>query len=109
MLSIPALAAQNQNAPTITEPYWYEGVQIVEFTYPIVIDGQFKGIAGGYGLKRNTKQSANIAADRSILYSVMPILLPPNPNLSPSHLCKHLILPHFPVSQTVSQKPSTFH
>lgn len=31
---------------TITEPYLYEGVQLIEFTYPIVIDQHFKGIAG---------------------------------------------------------------
>ena len=30
----------------ITEPYEYEGKAIVEHTYPIVIDGEFKGIAG---------------------------------------------------------------
>ena len=30
----------------ITEPYMYEGKMIVEQTYPIVIDGEFKGIAG---------------------------------------------------------------
>lgn len=32
--------------PMITEPYVYEGKMIVEQTYPIVIDGEFKGIAG---------------------------------------------------------------
>ncbi|MEO0794935.1 MAG: methyl-accepting chemotaxis protein [Verrucomicrobiota bacterium] len=30
----------------ITEPYVYEGKLIVEQTYPIIIDGEFKGIAG---------------------------------------------------------------
>jgi len=30
----------------ITEPYPYEGKLIVEQTYPIIIDGEFKGIAG---------------------------------------------------------------
>jgi len=30
----------------ITEPYVYEGKMIVEQTYPIVVDGAFKGIAG---------------------------------------------------------------
>ncbi|WP_309387174.1 methyl-accepting chemotaxis protein [Cerasicoccus frondis] len=30
----------------VTEPYVYEGKLIVEQTYPIVIDGEFKGIAG---------------------------------------------------------------
>ncbi len=30
----------------VTEPYIYQGKMIVEQTYPIVIDGQFKGIAG---------------------------------------------------------------
>ena len=30
----------------VTEPYVYEGNMIVEQTYPIVIKGQFKGIAG---------------------------------------------------------------
>ena len=30
----------------VTEPYTYEGKLIVEQTYPIIIDGQFKGIAG---------------------------------------------------------------
>jgi len=32
--------------PMVTEPYVYEGKLIVEQTYPIVIDGEFKGIAG---------------------------------------------------------------
>lgn len=30
----------------ITEPYVYEGKMLVEQTYPIVIDNQFKGVAG---------------------------------------------------------------
>lgn len=30
----------------MTEPYMYEGKMIVEQTFPIVIDGEFKGIAG---------------------------------------------------------------
>ena len=30
----------------ITEPYIYEGVPIVEHTYPLVVDGKFVGIAG---------------------------------------------------------------
>jgi methyl-accepting chemotaxis protein len=30
----------------VTEPYVYQGKMIVEQTYPIVIDGQFQGIAG---------------------------------------------------------------
>ncbi|MEM1059804.1 MAG: methyl-accepting chemotaxis protein [Verrucomicrobiota bacterium] len=33
-------------AGIITEPYIYQGKFIVEQTYPIVIDGEFKGIAG---------------------------------------------------------------
>jgi methyl-accepting chemotaxis protein len=33
-------------APLVTEPYEYEGQYIVEQTWPIVIDGAFKGIAG---------------------------------------------------------------
>jgi len=32
--------------PMITEPYLYEGRMIVEHVFPIVIDGEFKGIAG---------------------------------------------------------------
>ena len=32
--------------PMVTEPYVYEGKLIVEQTFPIVIDGEFKGIAG---------------------------------------------------------------
>ena len=32
--------------PMMTEPYVYEGKMIVEQTFPIVIDGEFKGIAG---------------------------------------------------------------
>ena len=32
--------------PKVTEPYVYEGKMIVEQTFPIVIDGQFKGVAG---------------------------------------------------------------
>ena len=35
-----------QAVPMITEPYVYGGKMIVEQTFPIVIDGQFKGIAG---------------------------------------------------------------
>ena len=30
----------------VTEPYEYEGVMMVEHTYPIVIDGEFRGVAG---------------------------------------------------------------
>lgn len=33
-------------APMVTEPYIYQGKLIVEQTYPIVIDGEFKGVAG---------------------------------------------------------------
>ncbi len=33
-------------APTITEPYVYQGKMIYEQVYPIVIDGQFMGVAG---------------------------------------------------------------
>ncbi len=33
-------------APLVTEPYVYEGKMIVEQVYPIVVDGEFKGIAG---------------------------------------------------------------
>ncbi|MCE9619119.1 MAG: methyl-accepting chemotaxis protein [Planctomycetes bacterium] len=33
-------------APTITEPYTYEGVMMTECTVPIVIDGKFAGNAG---------------------------------------------------------------
>ena len=32
--------------PMVTEPYDYTGILMVEQTYPIVIDGEFKGIAG---------------------------------------------------------------
>lgn len=32
--------------PMITEPYIYNGKLIVEYTYPIVINGEFKGISG---------------------------------------------------------------
>ena len=32
--------------PMITEPYIYEGKMIMEYTYPIVINGQFMGISG---------------------------------------------------------------
>jgi len=35
-----------QAMPMVTEPYVYEGTMIVEQTYPIIIDGKFKGIAG---------------------------------------------------------------
>jgi PAS domain S-box-containing protein len=37
---------REQALPMVTEPYVYEGKMIVEQTFPIVIDGQFKGIAG---------------------------------------------------------------
>ena len=33
-------------APTITEPYVYQGKMIYEQVYPIVVDGKFMGIAG---------------------------------------------------------------
>jgi methyl-accepting chemotaxis protein len=36
----------SQQKYMITEPYIYEGKLIVEQTYPIVINGQFKGVAG---------------------------------------------------------------
>ncbi len=36
----------NKALPMITEPYVYEGKLIVEQTFPIVIGGKFKGIAG---------------------------------------------------------------
>jgi signal transduction histidine kinase/DNA-binding response OmpR family regulator len=32
--------------PMVTEPYVYEGTMIVEQTYPIIIEGEFKGVAG---------------------------------------------------------------
>ncbi|MCW5556673.1 MAG: response regulator [Verrucomicrobiae bacterium] len=32
--------------PMVTEPYLYEGKMIIEQTYPIVMDGRFRGIAG---------------------------------------------------------------
>ncbi|MDG2049905.1 MAG: response regulator [Myxococcota bacterium] len=32
--------------PMMTEPYVYEGKMIVEQTFPIVIDGEFRGVAG---------------------------------------------------------------
>lgn len=32
--------------PMVTEPYVYEGKLIMEYTYPIVIDYEFKGVAG---------------------------------------------------------------
>ena len=35
-----------QAMPMVTEPYVYEGTMIVEQTYPIIVDGEFKGIAG---------------------------------------------------------------
>ncbi len=39
-------AQTNKPAYMVTEPYVYQGKMIVEQTYPIVIDGQFQGIAG---------------------------------------------------------------
>ena len=38
--------ATGRAMPMVTEPYVYEGKLIVEQTYPIIIDGAFKGIAG---------------------------------------------------------------
>ena len=35
-----------QPAPKVTEPYVYQGKMITEQVYPIVIDGEFKGVAG---------------------------------------------------------------
>jgi len=32
--------------PMVTEPYLYEGKMIIEQSYPIVMDGRFRGIAG---------------------------------------------------------------
>ncbi len=41
-----ALTDKNKPVILVTEPYEYEGVFMVEQTFPIVIDNQFKGIAG---------------------------------------------------------------
>ena len=40
------LAETGRSSPMVTEPYVYQGKMIVEQTYPIVIDGQFRGVAG---------------------------------------------------------------
>ena len=40
------LLTHQQSMPMITEPYIYEGKMIMEYTYPIVIGGKFKGISG---------------------------------------------------------------
>ncbi len=40
------LSETGRSSPMVTEPYVYQGKMIVEQTYPIVIDGQFKGVAG---------------------------------------------------------------
>jgi methyl-accepting chemotaxis protein WspA len=47
--------------PMITEPYIYEGKYIVEQTYPIMIDGEFKGIAG---IDRSLAYLTKYLADR---------------------------------------------
>jgi methyl-accepting chemotaxis protein len=41
-----AFAKTGKPAPMVTQPYVYQGKMITEQVYPIVIDGQFKGIAG---------------------------------------------------------------
>ena len=41
-----AFAATKKAASMVTEPYDYEGEMIVEQTYPIIIDGEFMGVAG---------------------------------------------------------------
>jgi methyl-accepting chemotaxis protein len=41
-----ALGDKNKPQALVTEPYEYEGVFMVEQTFPIVVDNQFKGIAG---------------------------------------------------------------
>ena len=38
--------AKGDGHSMVTEPYVYEGKMIVEHTHPVVIDGQFRGIAG---------------------------------------------------------------
>ena len=41
-----AFLQSKKAAPTITEPYVYQGKMIYEQVYPIVIDGRFMGVAG---------------------------------------------------------------
>lgn len=53
---------------TVTDPYWYEGVQLVEFTFPILIEGQFKGIAGvDMALPAIMQQLPDLGAETDLL------------------------------------------
>jgi len=38
--------AEKKVQPMLTEPFRYNGETIIEQTYPIIIDGEFKGVAG---------------------------------------------------------------
>ena len=57
-------------APMITEPYVYQGKMIVEQTYPIIIEKQFKGVAGVdralTDVEANLRQRAKECAERSV-------------------------------------------
>ncbi|MFM1822468.1 MAG: hypothetical protein RI967_734 [Planctomycetota bacterium] len=52
-----AFAATGKAAPMVTEPYLYDGDLLVEQTYPIVIDGRFRGIAGADRSLRGMKDA----------------------------------------------------
>lgn len=55
-----AFQASKRSEPMITKPYSYEGVLLIEFIYPLVMDGRFKGISGVdrtlAGLQRDLRQ-----------------------------------------------------
>ncbi len=54
-------------APTITEPYVYQGKMITEQVYPIVIDGEFKGVAGvDFALADIEARLRQLAADEQL-------------------------------------------
>ena len=54
-------------SPVVTEPYVYQGKMIVEQVYPIIIDGEFKGIAGlDIALADIETMLRSIARDKSV-------------------------------------------
>lgn len=53
-----------QAAPVITEPYVYQGKLIYEQVYPIVIDGQFRGVAGVDRALRDVESPLRAIAQR---------------------------------------------
>jgi len=60
--------AQASERGTVTDPYAYYGVQMVEFTYPIVLADRFQGIAGvDMGLVDIERMLYRLAPDTDLL------------------------------------------